>query len=346
MGDMLAELGKKLAERWLSLLVLPGALYLAVSAAAVALGHDRPFDLPRLTSRITSWADSPAVGNAGGRVVLSAAVLAGAAAVGLAAQALGSLTEQLHLAADWPAWPPGLRHLAHRVTGRRRARWEDAARTWHRHRDEAAAARARGARTAALPRQSARAAMTRVSPEHPERPTWSGDRVHAVTVRLERDYHLDLAALWPHLWLTLPDHVRTEISAARQALTRATTLTAWALLYLPLAAWWWPATGITVVLVLTGRRRTRAAADTYATLLEAAVRLHARDVADRLGLGSDPLSRESGDALTRHLTPSTPPRPPRDSTLTDASDPPAAPVRPSPPVPPVPPVPPQGARRS
>ncbi|WP_159064566.1 hypothetical protein [Streptomyces olivochromogenes] len=311
---MLSELGKKLAERWLSLLVLPGALYLAVGATALTLGQAHPFDLHRLTGQITSWAIAPATGTAGGQVVLLAASLAGAAAVGLAAQTLGSLTEPLHLAADWPIWPPGLRHLAQWATGRRRTRWTDAAVSWHRHRDEAAAARARGARTTPLPRYAARAAMTRISPERPERPTWSGDRIHAVAVRLERDYHLDLAALWPHLWLSLPDNVRTEISAARQALTRATTLTAWAVLYLLLVPWWWPAAGITAALVITSWRRTRTAADTYATLLEAAVRLHARDLAGQLGLDCDSLSHESGDALTRHLTPSAPPRPPDDTT--------------------------------
>ncbi|WP_217572248.1 hypothetical protein [Streptomyces sp. GbtcB7] len=313
---MLAELGKNLAERWLSLLVLPGTLYLAVAASARALGQGHPFDLQRLTSQITEWANAPAADTAGGQVVLLAAVLAGAAALGLVAQALGSLVEQLHLAVDWRAWPAGARRLSHRATAWRQTRWGTAAEDWHRHRDEAAVARASGSRVDPAARYAARAAMTRISPERPDRPTWSGDRIHAVAVRLERDYHLDLAALWPHLWLILPDTTRTEIIAARQALTRATTLTAWALLYLPLAAWWWPATAITAVLAFTSWRRTRTAADTYATLLEAAARLHTRDLADHLGLDPvGPLTHESGDNLTRHLTTSPPPRPPDDTPV-------------------------------
>ncbi|MFD7003805.1 hypothetical protein ACFWA5_48130 [Streptomyces mirabilis] len=319
MGGMLAELGKKLAERWLSLLVLPGALYLAVAATAHVLGHSHPFCLHRLTGQITEWANVPAAGSAGGQVVLLAAVLGGAAAVGLAAQALGSLAEQLHLAADWRTWPAGARSLARRATAWRQTRWETAAEAWHHHRDEAARARARGPRVDSVARHAARATMTHISLERPARPTWSGDRIHAVAIRLERDYHLDLAALWPHLWLVLPDTVRTEITAARQALTRATALTAWALLYLPLAAWWWPAATIAAVLAVTSWRRTRSAADTYATLLEAAARLHARDLADRLGLDpAGPFTRESGGALTRHLSPSPPPRPPDDTLVIGA----------------------------
>ncbi|MFF2644957.1 hypothetical protein ACFVUB_34595 [Streptomyces niveus] len=327
MGGFLSELGKNLAERWMSLLVLPGALYLAVAAAARTLGHAHPFDLPHLTQQITTWASHPAASTVGGQVVLLAAILAAAAATGLAAQALGSLSEWLCLAADWPAWPAPLRRLAAKQTTRRRDRWNNAARAWHRHREQDAQALAHGQRADPAPRQAAERAMTRIAPEEPSRPTWSGDRLNAVAVRLERDHHLDLATLWPHLWLVLPEETRTQITLARQNLTRAATLTAWALLYLPLTAWWWPAALITATLTLTGWARTRTATDTYALLLEATTRLHTRDLADRLGLNptgpllvltpetgdnlgltpSGPLTPETGDALTHHLTPNPPP---------------------------------------
>ncbi|MFF1651616.1 hypothetical protein [Streptomyces sp. NPDC058240] len=104
MGVLLSQLGTKLAERWLSLLVLPGALYLAVAATGHTLGHLHPFDLARLTHQITAWARHPAASTVGGQVVLLAAILAGAAAAGLVAQALGLLTERLCLAADWSTW--------------------------------------------------------------------------------------------------------------------------------------------------------------------------------------------------------------------------------------------------
>ncbi|QXE38143.1 hypothetical protein KQY30_31855 [Streptomyces sp. GMY02] len=327
MGGFLSELGKKLAERWLSLLVLPGALYLAIAVTAHTLGHTRPFDLPLLTRQITTWANHPATSNTDGYVVLLAATLAGAAATRLVAQALGSLTERLCLAADWHTWPPPLRRLAARQTARRHDRWTRAARTWHHHREQDAQALAHGRRADPAARRAAERTMTCIAPEEPTRPTWSGDRLNAAAVRLERDHHLDLATLWPHLWLILPEETRVQITTVRQNLTRAATLTAWALLYLPLAAWWWPAALITATLTLTGRARTRTATDTYALLLEAATRLHIRDLADRLGLNptspttpetggalglnstGGPLTSEAGDILTRHLTPTPPPPP-------------------------------------
>ncbi|MEO3749416.1 hypothetical protein [Streptomyces sp. B6B3] len=311
MGGFLTALGQKLAERWLSLLVLPGALYIAVATTSHALGHTHPFDLARLTDQITTWAEHhPATDTAGGQVLLLAAVLAGAAAAGLAAQAIGSLVERLWLAADWPTWPPPFRQLAAWRTIRRRRRWTSAADAWHQHRDDAAEIRTRRQWADPTARHAAERAMTRIAYEKPARPTWSGDRLNAAAVRLDRDHGLDLVIVWPPLWLTLPEETRTEITAARQALTRATTVAAWALLYLPLTAWWWPAALITTALTLTARVRTRAASHTYALLLEATTRLHARDLADRLGVdATGPLTPEVGDTLTRHLTPTPPPRP-------------------------------------
>lgn len=308
MGGLLSELGKKIAERWLSLLVLPGALYLAVVAVARILGHARPFDVSHLTERITAWAGSPAAAGVGGQVVLLAAVLTGAAAAGLAAQALGSSIAQSHLAAEWRTLSPWGRRLAHWRTARRQRRWSVAAAEWRRCQRAAAQALARGDRADASERHAAYAAMTRISLEYPGRPTWSGDRVHAAVVRLERDLHLDLTAVWPHMWLLLSDTIRAEITAARQAVDRATVLAAWALLYLPLAVWWWPAAVVALGLALIGWRRTRDTVDVYATLLEATTRLHSRCLAEHLGLepAEGPLTRETGDAVTRALTPSPP----------------------------------------
>ncbi|MFF2131678.1 hypothetical protein ACFVW1_41235 [Streptomyces olivochromogenes] len=320
MGGVLAELGKKLVERWLSLLVLPGAFYLAVAAAARTLGHTHPFDISRLTVQITAWATAPTARTVGGQVVMLAAVLTGAAAAGLVAQALGSLVERLYLATDWQTWPSWPRQLAGRMTARRQHHWNRVAQEWYRHRTEDAEARAQGTRTDPARLRDARIALLRIASEEPDRPTWSGDRVHAAAVRLERDYHLDLAALWAHLWLILPETTRAEIVSARQALTRTTALTAWALLYFPLTLWWWPASVITAALALTSWRRTRTAADTYATLLEAAARLHARDLASHFGLDpAGPLTRESGDTLALHLSPSPPPLPDNTSAVRQAN---------------------------
>ncbi|MFJ8982957.1 hypothetical protein [Streptomyces sp. NPDC102282] len=324
LGGLWNELGKKLAERWLSLLVLPGALYLAVVVGSTALGHHHPFDVPRLIRWITVHAEHPSVGTVGGQAVLLAGVLVSAAAAGMAAQAAGSLVERLALAADWESWPRPLRTIVAGRVGARRARWVRAAHIYHRHRSTAAAARAVGQREDPALRRAAHRAMNRVSPELPARPTWSGDRVNAVVVRLARDHHLDLVTVWPYLWLTLPDATRTELGEARRALARATVLTAWAILYLPLAWWWWPAVLISGTLALTGRARTRGGAATYALLLEAAARLYSGELAGHLGVAQagppptvpeqydpgGPLTAQTGESLTHLLHSSVPPLPP------------------------------------
>jgi hypothetical protein len=309
-GGFLGALGGKLAERWLTLLVLPGALFLAAATSAHTLGQSHSLDYQRLTAQITQWAKTPAATTLGGQVVLVAAVLAGSAAVGLVAQALGTLVQRITLAADWRAWPRPSRWLARWRVTRRHARWSTAARRYEQHRHAAALALAHGNPVDSAPRHTARRAMTRIGLEAPDRPTWSGDRIHATAVRLDRDHHLDLPSLWPHLWLTLPDPVRTEITTAGQALTRATTLGGWALLYASLTGWWWPAAPLAIVLALTAWQRTRTATDTYAQLLEAATRLHTRDLADQLGIPrTGPLDPAIGDALTHLLNTRLPPPP-------------------------------------
>ncbi|WP_141666156.1 hypothetical protein [Streptomyces hirsutus] len=138
--------------------------------------------------------------------------------------------------------------------------------------------------------------------ERPERPTWSGDRIHATAVRLDRDAHVNLLTLWPHLWLMLPEEIRGEIGRARTTLTRAAVLGGWALLYLPLAWWWWPAGPLAATLVVISARRLRTASDTYATLLEASVRLHLTDLADKLRIEEQPMGPPLGSAVMRRLS--------------------------------------------
>ncbi|MFC7304707.1 hypothetical protein ACFQVC_10815 [Streptomyces monticola] len=316
MGGFLNALGQKLAERWLTLLVLPGALFLAAATAARVLGQAHALDHRRLTGRITEWAQAPAASTVGGQVILLGAVLAAAAAVGLAAQGLGSLVKGAALAADWRTWPAPLRGWARGLVTRRRARWAAAAREYRRQLDADARALARSGRRAdPAPRRAAHHAMRRVAAEEPDRPTWSGDRIHAAAVRLDRDDHLDLPLVWPHVWLLLPETTRADITAAEQALARATTLGGWALLYAPLAAWWWPAAPVAVAVALTARHRVRGAADTYARLVEAAARLHTNDLAAQLGIEPPgPSGPPVGETLTQRLSPGTPLPAPAEET--------------------------------
>ncbi|MFF2519778.1 hypothetical protein [Streptomyces sp. NPDC058086] len=303
MNGFLSALGQKLAERWLSLLVLPGALFLATATTARILGQAHALDYGRLTDWITHWARNPAATTAGGQVVLIGAVLAAAAAAGLAAQGLGTLLQRTALAADWHNWPPPLARWTGAVVTRRRARWTAAVRRYQQQLSTDARSLARtGSRPDPLPRRTAHLAMQRIAAEEPDRPTWSGDRIHAATVRLERDHRLDVPVLWPYLWLILPETPRAEITAAEQALTRAAALGGWALLYAPLSAWWWPAGPLATALAITARYRFRSAVDAYTRLLEAAIRLHATDLAAQLGIDhSGPPDPVLGNALSQHL---------------------------------------------
>ncbi|BDM69246.1 hypothetical protein HEK616_27330 [Streptomyces nigrescens] len=309
MGGFLSALGQKLAERWLTLLVLPGALFLATATVAATLGQAHALDPHRLTDRLTRWAQTPAATTVGGQVVLLGAVLAAAAAAGLVAQGLGVLVQRGTLAPDWETWPVPLRQWARARVAGRRARWHAAAHRYRQQRDADARALARdGLRADRAPRRAALEALRRLAAEEPARPTWSGDRIHAVSVRLERDHHLDLAVLWPHLWLVLPDTTRAEITAAEQALTRAVTLAGWSVPYAALTVWWWPAAPLAAALALTARYRIHAAVDTYAQLLEAAVRLHLGELAAQLGVDHPgPAAPALGDALMQQLRPRTPP---------------------------------------
>jgi hypothetical protein len=299
-GGLFAELGKKLAERWLSLLVLPGALYLVVAFAAYTLGQAHPFATGRIVDRVTALTSLPGPGT---QVALLLVTLAGAAAVGLVAQALGSGIERVALAADWPGWPAPARRLADRALRRRQQRWDAAARAYEVRRDEAARTRARGGRADPAPRNEAWRQMARIAAERPGRPTALSDRIHAVATRLDRDLNVDLAVVWPYLWLTLPEVTRTEVTAARQALSRAAVLAAWAVLYLLLAVWWWPAAPVAAVVAAVSVVRLRPATEAYAVLLEAATRLHLSELARHLGLDSvGPATAELGDSITRLLT--------------------------------------------
>jgi hypothetical protein len=324
-GGFLAEFGKKLAERWLSLLVLPGLLYLGALVTASTLGHRHPFDVDRITNRLNARTTSPDTTSPSGLVLILLATLLAAAGAALAAQALGSLTERVWLADRWQSWPPPLRRLAESRTSSRAQRWASATETYQRQLDTKSAQRASRAETSTeVDLSEASRGVARIAPEHPARPTWIGDRIHAVTTRLHREYHLDLATIWPHLWLSMPETTRTEITTARQSLTRAATLAGWGLLYLVVGALWWPGLLIAMTIAGTAWQRARTATDAYALLIEAAARLHTAELARSLGFDhTGPLNQQTGWALTcllqgkSHLIPLTTgwPTPPMNDEL-------------------------------
>jgi hypothetical protein len=313
MGSLWSELGKKLAERWLSLLVLPGVLYLAIAATAIVLGQQGALDVAKLTRRITNVAKQPTVTSTGGQILVLAVIVIAAAAAGVVAQAAGVFVQRLVVAAGWLTWPTPLPILVGWWVGKRRERWDTHDGD---HYTEYLRARLPKPTTPPNPvrRHRAAGARARIAVERPERPTWSGDRIQAVAVRLNRDHHLDLATIWPYLESTLPDTMRSQIAEARATLSRATTLAGWAVLYALLTCWWWPAAPLAFVLAAAAQNRIRTSADTYARLLEVAARLHTPALAAQLGFDhTGPLTPELGAKLTSHLHTHLPPPSPQPS---------------------------------
>ena len=283
MTGFLGEIGKKLADRWVALLAIPGLLYLGAVIVAAVLGQAHALSYPDLSRKIAAWAASPTLKSAGGTVLIVAAVLAGSVIAGLAAAAGGRFIEML-----WTL--PGDHVPARWLAGWRRGR----------SRKAKAIADDPGSTPAQVCKAIARA--DRICLIEADRPTWIGDRLRACHVRIERAYGLDLNAAWPRLWLTVPDTFRTELGAARDAFSGAALLTAWAVLYLALGIWWWPAILIALVTGATAIIRAHLATSNLADLIESAVDLQGRDLAARLDENlTGPLTPAIGRLLTTRM---------------------------------------------
>ncbi|GGV63942.1 hypothetical protein GCM10010277_70380 [Streptomyces longisporoflavus] len=300
MNPLLATLGGKLTERWLNLLVLPGALFLAATAVGTTLGHRHWNDIDGLRTTLNDLAARPALEHTGTAALLVALVLLTASAASLAAQFLGGAIEQywLRFARD---------PLSHALVGRRRHRWArreqqlDAAYPITRTDAEDGDAVATSAQPFAQI-QALTDARNRVALREPTRPTWYGDRMQATADRVEAAYGVDLAALWPRLWLILPEPAVRHIQSAHDSFSAAARLAAWAVGYALLACWWWPALLAAVGCAALARSRARGALEALAGLIEAAVDVHGRELAERIGLtGADStglLDHETGDRMS------------------------------------------------
>ncbi|GAA1900961.1 hypothetical protein GCM10009837_24870 [Streptomyces durmitorensis] len=301
MNPLLATLGGKLTERWLNLLVLPGALFLAATAVGTTLGHRHWHDVDRLRATLDDLAARPALDRTGTAALLVALVLLTAAAASLASQFLGGAIEKY-----WLRF--GRDPLSRALTARRERQWL----AWDAQLDDAVAratptiSAADGAvrvdRSVGARIQAIGEARDRISLCAPKRPTWYGDRMQATADRVEAAYGVDLAALWPRLWLILPEPAVRQIEAARDSFSAAARLAAWAVGYALLACWWWPAALVAVGCGAVARSRARAALDALAGLTEAAVDVHGRELATRVGLlGPDTtglLAHDTGDGMS------------------------------------------------
>ncbi|MGW1720425.1 hypothetical protein [Streptomyces sp. NPDC002156] len=294
MSSFFQELARKLAERWVTLLLVPGVLFVVAAWAGTHLGHQHALDWSRLSRATADTVSALPRRTAGVQGILIGALLLGVTGAGLAVQALAPLTRLIWLG-QWPPSPVCRWRVA-----RRRIRWRQSVD----RRRRLALDHPGESRTADQQREIDAAAdrTNRIAMAEPGRPTWMGDRVHAVErIALDR-YGLDLTFTWPRLWLVLPDISRAEITAAHTAFAAAVAVGTWAWPYLVLGVIWWPAALVGIGIGTTGWIRARSAVDDMTMLSESALDLHSRTLAIALGVGSPdatgPVSLAEGASLT------------------------------------------------
>jgi hypothetical protein len=258
-------------------------LYLATVITAAVLGQGHALSYPDLSRKTAAWAASPALKSVGGTVLIVAAILAGSVLAGLVAAAGGQFIEI--------AWTLPGKHAP--------ARWLV---DWRRDRSRKAKAIADDPYSTPVQVRKAIARADRICLIEADRPSWIGDRLRVCHVRIERAYGLDLNAAWPRLWLIVPDTIRTELGAARDAFSAAARLTAWAILYLMLAIWWWPAVIVALITGITAIIRARLATGNLADLIESAADLQGRDLAAQLDENlTGPMTPAMGRLLTTRM---------------------------------------------
>ncbi|MGW4064630.1 hypothetical protein ACWEGE_40520 [Amycolatopsis sp. NPDC004747] len=286
MNAFFTELGKNLAGRWAAALAVPAAVFVAVGVVAAVLGPAHALDFALLRSRVTTVSTGPAL------VWAAAGFLAATTLAGLAVRALGGV-----VVAAWGAGGTGLGRpfvALRRLRRRRAAAKADAATLAVLADRENRPARA-AARRAVLRRDA-------ISEVEPEAPTWAGDRLRAVAVRVRRGTGLDLTTTWPRLWLLLPDAARVELTTVQERCASAARTPVWGLAYLAVGVYWWPALVPALWLLLVSRWRIRRSVGVYADLVEAAVDLHGREVAERLGFEAvGPLTPEVGERVSEAI---------------------------------------------
>ncbi|MFE1827818.1 hypothetical protein [Streptomyces yangpuensis] len=152
-------------------------------------------------------------------------------------------------------------------------------------------------------------------PSWPDRymPTRVGNILRAGESRPVDKYGLDPLAVWPHMWLLLPDQARADLIAARTALDGAVAGFLWGLLFSAFTVWTpWALPVSLAVVTSTCLFLLPARARTFADLVEAAIDLYRTDLYEQLRwpLPTDPAAeRVSGRLLTKYLGADSTPRP-------------------------------------
>lgn len=296
MTGFFQELAKKLAERWVALLLVPGVLFVAGVVVGSRLGHAHALNPTMAVRHVSDLAAAVGRLSGGAQAMVVVGLLVGASAAGLVVQAMTGVTRRVFLG----RWPRPFGKLAHWRIGRRRVRWHERLA----RRRELERAHEADQRTAARQQEidDAAARVNALAMAEPGSATWMGDRVHSVEA-VARDRHgFDLAFAWPRLWLVLPETARVEITAAHASFAAAVAVAAWAWPSLALGAVWWPAAVVGLVVGATGWVRARGAVGDLTALTESALDLYGRDLGTALGAVDEgtagPLTPAEGARIT------------------------------------------------
>jgi hypothetical protein len=287
---LLTEVGKKLTDRWLSLLVLPGLLFIGILAAAWLLSV-RAWATPQERGAVIGDLDRTLVtadSSSGRAIAILVAALLLSAVAGLGAQVLGTVSRWM-----WLARAP-LGTVLDFAMRRRRAHWKKL--------DQRSAECTDPTLRLRLVNRRNRMALT-----EPASPTWMGDRMAGLAVRIRNAYGLDLATAWPRLRLLLPEDARKDTQAATDAFERASVHAGWGLLYTLAGAvfaarawsWWWPLLLVGVGTYATGWFRGRAAIRELSTTIESIMDIYARLLLKSEGPGEP--SPADGERLSEYF---------------------------------------------
>jgi hypothetical protein len=287
-------IGGKLADRWAAVATPALPFWLG---GLLAWAYHRG-GLYQLTT-LTNWLDRQTTIT---QLTTVLAVLLGVAASSLLVDRLTTPVLRL-LEGYWPAWFAWLRRpLLARL--QRRAAAEDAA--WQQlvpdvlehpataTADQLATFARLDQRRRRRPKTATRYLPTRIGNVLRAAETWPADK-----------YGLDAVAIWPRLWLLLPDSARQELLAARTALDGVVAVAIWGLLFCIFAIWMPIAIPIGLVVATAAIRfwaPTRA--EIFGDLLEAAYDLHRTTLYQQLRwpLPTDPKQEHTqGEQLSSYL---------------------------------------------
>lgn len=275
MNGLFGELGKKIADQWLTTLLLPGLLWVCAAALAWQLRWAHALDTKAAEPLLRPLGSDHPVGQS---VAVFGGVLIAAAGAGMTAAGLAAVIRGIRPAAARSALARHLRTI-------RLERWERARRSAEQlAKDlEDLLATADSATVAVGPElAAAKARQDAISLEAPEHATWIGDRLRATVIRVHRAYGLDVNRAWPRLWFVIPDSARADIAAAQGSYTKAELLAGWAVLYTAVGLVWGPALVIAAVVLTVSCVQARSATETLCQLIEATADLYGPMLAEQL----------------------------------------------------------------